>query len=626
MMTYKIPTTRVVLLIACMAVALCAYGRFFDRFELWTYDLRFALKPVQQADSVVIVEVEDNTLADLGQWPLPRDFHASLVQVLDELGAKAIIFDMLFSEPSAHDEAFAQSLEKTGKVYLPMSFYLANPRSYLDETPLATDITAALKSKAFSLGHINTIVDTDGKMRRVPLFIKHEGKLVPQIAFKAACDQLGIKTDNVVFKEGRLVLDQMEIPLSKDNAFLVNYPGQWQHTFKHVSYEQVLKSYMDNKEGKPAAFDLSFLKDKTCFIGLTATGTSDFRAVPLENTYPMLGLQASVFYNMMNKAFIRDAGKLINTGICLVVLRLSVVICWQLPPLNALGISVGMAIAYFITSVLLFNAGLWVDLFLPVFLIVMVYVAGLANRFMSELKMRQLMEKELEIAQKIQSSFLPRSFKGTEGINVNAFFQPAKFVAGDLYDAFKIDDNRVGIFIGDVAGKGVSAALVMAQAISLFRVFARQSSDCGTVLGNLNREMSGKLGGRFITALYLIIDRAQQKLFVAAAGHGPVWVYRDNTVIDVKLEAQGPLGIVDNFVYPTVVFDLQAGDQIIIFSDGLHEARNKNSEEFGLERIQALIVGQKSGNITDVMKKAVLDFSGDNIYDDITLMVIENRR
>jgi CHASE2 domain-containing sensor protein len=80
---------------------------------------------------------------------------------------------------------------------------------------------------------------------------------------------------------------------------MVNYPDKWQKAFKHLSYFQILKAYSDIKKGIKPEVDLSILKGKACFIGLTATGTSDLRATPLENVYPMLGLQASIFNSIL---------------------------------------------------------------------------------------------------------------------------------------------------------------------------------------------------------------------------------------------------------------------------------------------------------------------------------------
>lgn len=617
----------------CCVVTVCSVLRPFERFELLTYDLRFALRPPLPSEDVVVIDIDDDTLANLGQWPLPRDFHASLVSALDELGARAIVFDLLFTEATVNDGILVQSFQRSGKVYLPMAFYIADAlrpvRARMDDSPVLADITPALKAAARGVGHINTAVDSDGKVRRVPLFVKHQGKLVPQMAFKAACDQMGLNADNAVFKPGSVTIDgKLEVPLDADDTLLVNYPGTWKGSFKHYSYVELLKSYMDMKEGGRPAPELTAIKGKVCFVGLTAAGTSDLSSTPLENLYPMVGLQASVLRGIMQKAFIRDAGRPTDTGINLALFLLSALICWRLSPLRSLLAVVLLSAGFFALAVWLFlSQGIWIDLFLPLLSGIAAYSGAMVYKFFAEVKRRQLLEKEMEIAQAIQRSFLPRPLQGA-GVSVAAFFQPAKFVAGDLYDVFKLDDRRVGIFIGDVAGKGVSAALVMAEAISVFRLLARSSGPCGEVLSHLNRELHGRLGGRFITALYLIVDTAGHTLSVAAAGHGPVLIFRREGLIDVPLEGRMPLGLMEDVEYPTVTFDLEEKDKIVIFSDGLIEARNKAGQEFGLERTQELIMahaGGDSNGLLDAIQKEVLKFSEGNLYDDITLIVTADK-
>jgi hypothetical protein len=387
-----------------------------------------------------------------------------------------------------------------------------------------------------------------------------------------------------------------------------------------MSYFEILKSYIDGKRSSPTQIDLTIIKDKACFIGLTAAGASDLKAIPLENIYPMLGLQASVFNSIINNDFISGADRFLNIFISVFIFVLSLLISMRFSALKALTGNLILGIVYFLISVAFFIFwGVWVDLFLPVLIIGLTYIGVTSYRFFDEARKRQLLEKELDIAAAIQKSFLPEDIKELYGIEISSFIEPAKFVAGDLYDIFAMADEKIGVFIGDVSGKGVSASLIMAQTISLFRLFSRQYSSCSEVLQRLNKELYGKATGRFITCLYMIVDMLGQKAIVSSAGHSPVLVYKsaDKTVSEIELSADIPLGIKEETEYRDVVFDIHKGDRLIVFTDGLPEARNVSGQEFGIGNVKDAIA--KGSDIKDELFR----FSHRATqHDDITLITL----
>ncbi|MBU1147234.1 MAG: CHASE2 domain-containing protein [Candidatus Omnitrophica bacterium] len=599
----KIPVKFWVVLICCVIIVIVSYLRPFDSYELITYDLRFKLRPPLEASrDILIIEISDDTLNNLNAWPLPRDFHASLLDVLKRLGARMVVFDVLFSEPTLYDDVFANAIKNSGNVYLPFAC-----KGFPETKTIIADICDGLKESAAGIGHINVSVDSDGKVRRIPLFIKHKDSFLPHLALKAASDWLG---------------HEPSLPVLPDGSFLVNYPDKWDMSFKHLSYFDILRSYMDRERGAPPQIDLSIIKDKICFIGLTAAGASDLKPMPLENIYPMLGLQASVFNSIINQEFIRDAGAPLNTFINLLIFILSLMICLRFHAIKALVGNTILGLVYFVIATLLFMFyGLWINLFLPILVIGLTYISATVYRFLDEAKKRELLEKELDIAREIQKSFLPEEIKGFRGIEISAFLQPAKFVAGDLYDIFALDDKRLGVFIGDVSGKGVPASLIMAQTISVFRLFSRQYPTCCEVLQRLNKELYGRFAGRFVTCLYMIIDVEEKKVRVSSAGHSPVLVHKNtsDSILDMDLAADMPLGIMEDVEYKDVVFDLEKGDEIIIFTDGVTEARNKCGQEFDLEIVKNLI--SKDKDIKDGLFKFCHRATQ---HDDITLITLKN--
>ncbi|MBP7216023.1 MAG: CHASE2 domain-containing protein [Candidatus Omnitrophica bacterium] len=631
----KLPFEFWVILGSCLFIVFLSVNHFFFEYELLTYDLRFRLRPaLDVSKDIVIVEIDDSTLKNLGTWPLPRDFHASLVQVLKESGARAIVFDMLFSEPTLHDDIFAQALKRAGNVYLAETIALPEARSLWSASIVSdrmqVDIAADLKQAAAGFGFINCFLDRDGKIRSIPAVIAYQGRMIPSLGLKVACDFLGLPWQRVVVKNGKVEIDRaLTLPLVFSRAFLVNYPDIWVNSFTHHSYFEILKAYADQQKGVAPFFNLAKLNGKVCFVGLTATGTGDFRATPLEGMVPMVNLQASVFNSIINRVFIKDVGVVINAVICLLVFFLTLLMGLRLRPFKALVWSALFGAGFAMVAVLLFSmAGIWIYVFLPLVIILCTYTVVTLYRFFNEIKERQLIEKELEIARSIQKNFLPKDIQAFPGIAISAFMQPAKFVAGDLYDVVVLDDNKVGVLIGDVSGKGVPAALIMAQTITLFRIFSKEYAHPQEVIARMNNELYGKFEGRFVTCLYLIIDTDRKLVEVASAGHAPLFVLRASLhqVEDVALGAGLPLGVMDEAEYEHREFSLGAGDKVVIFTDGVSEGRNQEGKEFGLEAVQQVMKtkGDASGaELAEEIKKALFHFClHAPQHDDITLLVL----
>ncbi len=591
---------NILIVVAVGLVALLSSLPFVRQLEHLSYDALLRWRPAQIVDDrIVIIAIDDTSLEALGVWPLPRDYHASLVDVLTSFKVKNIVFDLLFSEPSGSDEILAESLRKAGNVFL--------PQAYAIEENSSVEITPVLKGAIKSAGHINVLPEADGKARRIPLKIRDQWP----VSLLIAADALGTSPE---------ILSQHQPP-----EILVNYPGTWEKSFKVISYAGLLRDFALYQESGKASDTLRQLEGKTCLIGLTATGTSDFGPMPLEPHYPKVGLQASVVNSFLTGHFIQGLPAWVNAALSGLAVLLGLWIGGTLTSFLGFGVVLLVAVLYMVTAWVSISLGLWVYMIWPLFSLGAGYLVVMSYRLISEERERLLLEKELDVARRIQQSFLPKNKLDIEGVSVVSFFRPAKFVAGDLYDIWKIDEHRVGVFVGDVSGKGVSAALVMAEAISVLRTLAAEKLECHQLLSRLNKQLHGRMGGRFVTALFFIIDTLAKKVYAVSAGHGPLLILRaaGQETIDLPLKGQVPLGLMADVPYETVSAELKAGDRIIVFSDGLPEARNKNGEEFGSDQVLALINGQ-GGRAAEVLARlegAVEAFSTTQAHDDITIVV-----
>ncbi len=364
------------------AVFLSVYFLFhFDllkRFELVTYDYRMILKGKRPADPrIVVIEISDDSVAKIGRWPWDRDWHATLVKILKELGAKKVVFDIIFSEKSnlAKDAAFAQSIKEAGNVYLAE---VVGDASSKEKSKLLTSLTE-LTQGAAGAGHINLHADVDGVMRRVPLLMDADGKKVPQLSFRVALDELGVNIDDVRMdiKELRFAPKDepmVRIPLDRRQNLIINWLGTWKETFKHYSYVDVVTSYAMLKKGQVPQVTLSDFKGKICYIGTTATGLFDIRPTPLEPAYPAVGVNLTILNNLLERRFIREFNYHENLA---VLVGLAFLLFWMMKLKSYFKMAL-LTIAVLVVYVILASAlfvffDLWASIIYPLVLVLATY-------------------------------------------------------------------------------------------------------------------------------------------------------------------------------------------------------------------------------------------------------------
>lgn len=205
-----------------------------------------------------------------------------------------------------------------------------------------------------------------------------------------------------------------------------------------------------------------------------------------------------------------------------------------------------------------------------------------------------LLDEELRLAARLQQEFLPRHLPTVGGTRFHALWRPAGYVSGDLYDVVRLDEQHVGFYIADAVGHGVPAALLTmfvrhAMVTKVIEGASYRLLDPGETLTRLNEALLGQelSAGTFCTAFYAVLNTATLEMRYACAGHPPPFLFRgDEPAFPVK--AEGPLlGIFEGERYPTVSCQLERGDRIVIFTDGIEvafaEDRQPNSERWKQE-------------------------------------------
>ena len=232
-------------------------------------------------------------------------------------------------------------------------------------------------------------------------------------------------------------------------------------------------------------------------------------------------------------------------------------------------------------------------------------------------------EQELKIANGIQMALLPKSFPDRNDISLYAFINPARDVGGDLYDFF-LSDNRLVFCIGDVSGKGVPAALLMAVMRAMFRSEARRSDSATTIVKTMNHNLSYEYtAGYFVTMFVGILDLRTGHLDYCNAGH-------ENPLVSgqpLPVKRNLPVGALPQWDYEGQETTLQSGDTLFLFTDGLCEAQNTDGKLFGRQRVREL-AGSHSDcsprEVAELVENEVRLFVGDTEQsDDITLLIIK---
>jgi CHASE2 domain-containing sensor protein len=613
-----------------------SYLRTADNYELETLDLRFKLRPQPATtDKVVFVEIGDDSIATLGRWPFDRNYHALVIKALSSFGARAILFDLFFSETNEQDKDVEAAMKEAGNVYMPVVFELdgKNRKSSLSSDKYAAITIDSYRSAVKGEGQINIIPDHDGKFRRVPLYIQDKDVKVPYISFLIGCEYLGIPQKDITFFPGKYIKagESLTIPLDEHSDMVINYSGRWGACYKHYSYVDVIQSYMAPMLGQDPILKAEDFKGKICIVGLTASGTVDLHPNPFETLYPGMGIHAEMINSLITGKFIARASRAGNLGILAALLAIVTLITLKMKPVKGLIALCSIAIAYIVAAVLAFDiSGIWVDIFYPVATIGSTFLGIMLYRYVVEWKKRLMFENELSIAKKIQESFLPKGVPEIEGVEIAKGMFTAHQVGGDLYDFLNFTDSRLGIMIGDVSGKGIPASLFMAMVTGEFKFFSGQDTRPQETLLNLNEKLiKDSTSNLFVTMYYLALDMAGHTIAYANGGHLPMLRVSNNGTEFLDVMEGAPLGLMEG-PYSGGHASFAKGDVFILYTDGVTEAMNHRRDLYGKERLSAVVLRSRdlsSKEILNAIARDVKKFeSGAGQHDDMTIIVIKINR
>jgi sigma-B regulation protein RsbU (phosphoserine phosphatase) len=253
------------------------------------------------------------------------------------------------------------------------------------------------------------------------------------------------------------------------------------------------------------------------------------------------------------------------------------------------------------------------------------------SRLIAQSLERERFQQEMMVAQRMQKRLLPQRIPQFQSLDIAALSEPSSEVGGDYYDFVSLDADRFGVVVGDVSGKGVSAAFYMAEVKGIFQSLSKICTSPRELLLRANQALMGSLERKaFVSLLYAIFNRSRSSLTLARAGHCPMIHISGATPNLVR-----PTGIGLGLTYDKrfedstqeVTIPFKKGDVCVFYTDGLNESRNAEGEEFGFERLLQTALnnsGESAEKIKENILREIKSYTGDGSYgDDVTLVVVK---
>jgi CHASE2 domain-containing sensor protein len=612
-------------------------------------------------EEVVIIDIDEKSIGEIGQFPWRRDVFADLIQKLNQYGVSVISFDVFFSEEDKQnpkkileefnikndtvfdsDQKFLESIQSS-KVVLPVlgdiSIYNkdnsskpktniiskgGDPSNYIYSFKNKITSLEKFNNAAKGVGTISYLDSSDAVLRSLPLFLKIGNDIWPALSLETLRVLHGHK--NILINS-----DQTGINLIKTRKYQIE-PDR--NAIVYINYKQF------NKENYISAFDVlnqninaNKLRDKIAIIGSSAQGIFDFVKIPNGKVIPGVETHAHLIENIINNDFIvKNTYTTIAENLLLVIsLIIALIIPNKILPKFSIVFFAGLIFILLSSSVIVYQFNYFVDVFYIILSSSLLFLTTLYFRYLRENeialdneKKQIILKQEREIAGEVQKKLFPEVFEDSKLIYAKNI--PARDVSGDYYDYIRVNDNEIYFTLADVSGKGIKAGILMANASSVFRSLAKLEKPLSTIARYVNNQVSdSSYQGMFITAVIGKINIQKKEIEYINHGHEPIMIFDKDYNFEYIKSSLPPLGIMkfnDDSFFKTSIKNIK-DKTLLIYTDGVTEGYLKNDEELGAKGFENLIKDNKFDNSKDIIDKVceILD-NRSKLRDDITCLGI----
>lgn len=622
------------------------------------------LGPVD-SDNIVYIVIDDDTYRDyFGKSIIDRNKFSDFLDTLALMSPSGVIIDIIFAYPqnSVGDQRLVETIKKINSVFLPISFSinsensstnLNSNNSFQKYKPIVLTKKGSSKYSVKAdriitqydqlmwasrgIGHITESPDADGIFRHSNIFVEKDSTLIPALYLVAFLNYYEIPLDSVKINWGKYVEipalenswleENVIIPIDKNAKTIIPYRAIWGRDYRVFS----LKKFMENSRNEVLFNELSsMIEGRTILIGDVSTGIADISPTTLENSAPLITLQANMLNALFSRQFIKPVSKVAVYFISLLLSALisffilirnnivSYLLCFLIIPFILL-LTWAFLLELLIipaTSLLIYSA------VYSGFLILTIQITSFKNqRMLSEKNI--MIENEMEEARKVQLSMLPKNIPQIKGYELAVSMETASFVGGDYYDFFKNDDGSLTIILADATGHGLSAGTM----VTVMKSLSLSINDYSDLHNYLNL-LSKKIKILNLPKLYMcvaIYKISKNDITFSSAGIPPLLLFNENTIEEYLIKGP-PLGFVNNFPYEIKTIKLKDGDLVLLFSDGIIEQFNKLEKMYGYEKLKLIAsnnLKKTPSELVDLIMSDCKKWSGQaNFSDDVTLLAI----
>ena len=637
-------------LIAAAVVTVVAGAGVLQRLDRWVQDALFQRAGVTSSD-ILIIGIDEEALADLGPYQTwDRNVMASALEALAaDPGKKPAVtaIDVLYAgETSGQaDQRLAEAAGELGNVVTASIAEFGERITWENGLVSSYDADAVIGfeqpyealRRCTVQGHINAMSDVDGVVRHGLLYVEPEmngaNGRVPSMSRMAA--RLFLEQQ----ERERQAADDAGAAGKADDAgadaadgrfFYIPYTGRPGDFYDGVSLSRLIRG-----EIPP-----DYWAGKIVLIGPYATALQDAYFTPIDKGTQMFGveIQANMIQSFLENNTRRELPQLPQLAVLFVLCAAAMMLFMNMSVLAASLLAGSLAAMGPVCAFNLYNIGLVTHPLWVPFGVAGVYILAMAVHYVRTARERQALalEKEriaaeLSLATRIQISALPKELPEREKFHVYASMTPAKEVGGDFYDFFMMDEDHLGLVIADASGKGVPAALFMMVSSALIRNAAMGEHSPAKVLMTVNHQLCTRNPEEMFVTVWLgVLEVSTGKLTAANAGHEYPILKRPGESFELFKDRHGlVIGAMDGARYREYEILLEPGAKLFVYTDGLSEATNASTEQFGTDRTLEALRGREDGSpeeLVGAVHDAVEAFVADAPqFDDLTMLCLEYR-
>ena len=647
-----------------------SYIQSISNFSFDTYQKIFHYE--LKESPVVIIDVDENSLGQIGQFPWNRKIFADLIDQMVTAKPSTIVFDIFFSEEDKqnpteivksykidkesnlgkellklpnNDNLFLDKI-KNNNIALPILGQIEKPLKVVDRKPIVTFITKGTDPKNFiykfpynlsslekineqakGLGSISIVSDTGGILRKAPLLINIQDQIFPSLAIEAL--RLHLKQKNILIETNASGVEAIKL---RPYSISTNPNAMLWIKFKKPIKDQYVSAVdiLNNK------FEKKKLEGKILLIGSSAQGLFDFVGVSNGKVIPGVEVHANIIENIINNDYLhRDNYTfLIEMVMMIIGMLLAYFFAGKVKPKFSLFSYVFILIIITIVGLSFYKfKNQLIDIFYPIFCINILFFNRLYFRYVEENKIalvnfqKQLvLKQEREIAGEVQKKLFPEINENEKHIFARNI--PARDISGDYYDFTKINDHEFYFTLADVSGKGVKAGILMANAAAVFRSLTRLKMSVSSIAFNMNNQVAdSSYQGMFITAVIGKANTQTKEVEFINLGHEPIMIFDNNFKFDYIKSDFPPLGVMtmdDESFFATTKMNLN-NKTLLVYTDGVTEGYIAEGVELTVKGIEEIVKNTSTSSPKVAINKICEKLSDkvEKLRDDITCLGIK---